>query len=64
MVILSPLVLKPEQVFMQIIPFVLIYAKICGVFVTGIKSRLVQSTGQRSQAANLLSLECDLTDIC
>lgn len=60
---MSPMVLKLEQVVMQIIPFVLIHAKICGVFVTGIKSRLVQSTGQRPKAANLLSLECDLTDI-
>lgn len=58
---MSPLVLKLEQVVVQIIPFKLIYAKICGIFVTGIRSRLTQGTLQRPKAVNLLSLKCDLT---
>lgn len=48
---------------MQIFPFVLIYAKICGMFVIDIKSRLVKNTEQRQKAANSLSLEHDLTVI-
>lgn len=49
---------------MQIFPFVLIYAKICGIFIIHIKSKLVKNTEQRPKTANLLSLECDLTVIC